>query len=130
MPAKKVSSKKAPAQARPKAPARPVEPSPPDTQATPAPRRPQAKQRVVILSRKRSLYSTRRLVEAIKQRGHRPLVLDTLRCTMVLSPGQPRMLYRGVDVKGVDVVIPRIGASITGYGLAVVKHFEMMKVAV
>jgi len=130
MPAKKVSSKKAPAQARPKAPARPVEPSPPDTQATPAPGRPQAKQRVVILSRKRSLYSTRRLVEAIKQRGHRPLVLDTLRCTMVLSPGQPRMLYRGVDVKGVDVVIPRIGASITGYGLAVVKHFEMMKVAV
>ena len=130
MPAKKVSSKKAPARARPKAPARPVEPPPSDTQATPAPRRPRAKQTVVILSRKRSLYSTRRLVEAIKQRGQRPLVLDTLRCTMVLAPGQPRMLYRGVDIKGVDVVIPRIGASITGYGLAVVKHFEMMKVAV
>ncbi|MFY0526625.1 ATP-grasp domain-containing protein [Archangium gephyra] len=130
MPDKKVSSKKAPARARPKAPARPVEPPPSDTRAAAAPRGPRAKQTVVILSRKRSLYSTRRLVEAIKQRGHRPLVLDTLRCTMVLAPGQPRMLYRGVDIKGVDVVIPRIGASITGYGLAVVKHFEMMKVAV
>ena len=85
---------------------------------------------MVILSRKRSLYSTRRLVEAIKQRGHRPLVLDTLRCTMVLAPGQPRMIYRGVDIKGVDVVIPRIGASITGYGLAVVNHLEMMGVPV
>src|SRR5262249_17939813 len=117
MPAKKVPSKKAPAQARPKAPARPVEPEAPAAPPPPAPPRTGAKKTVVLLSRKRSLYSTRRLVEAIKQRGHRPLVLDTLRCTMVLAPGQPRMLYRGVDVKGVDVVIPRIGASITGYGL-------------
>jgi ribosomal protein S6--L-glutamate ligase len=134
MSAKKVPSKKAPAQARPKAPARPVEPEPPAPPSPSGPpppvRRAGAKKTVVILSRKRSLYSTRRLVEAIKQRGHRPLVLDTLRCTMVLAPGQPRMLYRGVDVKGVDVVIPRIGASITGYGLAVVKHFELMGVPV
>jgi ribosomal protein S6--L-glutamate ligase len=130
MPTKKVSSKKAPARARPKAPARPVEPPPPGAPPAPAPRRPRAKKTVVILSRKRSLYSTRRMVEAVKQRGHRPLVLDTLRCTMVLAPGHPRMLYRGVDIKGVDVVIPRIGASITGYGLAVVKHFELMGVAV
>ncbi|MGZ3457030.1 MAG: ATP-grasp domain-containing protein [Archangium sp.] len=128
MPAKKVSSKKAPARARPKAPPRAGEPRPPE--APPASRRPKAKKTVVLLSRKRSLYSTRRLVEAIKQRGHRPLVLDTLRCTLVLAPGHPRMLYRGVDLKGVDVVIPRIGASITGYGLAVVKHFEMMGVPV
>ncbi len=130
MPDKKVSSKKAPARARPKAPARPVEPQPPDDTPAPAPRRPSAKKTVVVLSRKRSLYSTRRLVEAIKQRGHRPLVLDTLRCTMALAPRNPRMLYRGVDIKGVDVVIPRIGASITGYGLAVVKHFELMGVPV
>jgi ribosomal protein S6--L-glutamate ligase len=131
MPAKKVSSKKAPARARLKAPARPGEPTPPASSPSPAtPRRPRAKKTVVILSRKRSLYSTRRMVEEIKRRGHRPLVLDTLRCTMVLAPGQPRMLYRGVDIKGVDVVIPRIGASITGYGLAVVKHFEMMEVPV
>ena len=132
MPAKKVSSKKAPARARLQAPSRPGEPTPPASSpaSLATPRRPRAKKTVVILSRKRSLYSTRRMVEEIKRRGHRPLVLDTLRCTMVLAPGQPRMLYRGVDVKGVDVVIPRIGASITGYGLAVVKHFEMMGVPV
>jgi ribosomal protein S6--L-glutamate ligase len=95
-----------------------------------APARVRTKKTVVILSRKRSLYSTRRLVEAVKARGHRPLVLDTLRCSMILARGQPRMLYRGVEVRGVDVVIPRIGASITAYGLAVVNHFDMMGVPV
>ncbi|ATB30338.1 ATP-grasp domain-containing protein [Melittangium boletus] len=129
MPAKKVSTKKASVRARDKAPTREAEPR--SASATPSPpRRPRAKKTVVILSRKRSLYSTRRLVEAIKQRGQRPLVLDTLRCNMVLAPSHPRMIYRGVDIKGVDVVIPRIGASITGYGLAVVNHFEMMGVPV
>jgi ribosomal protein S6--L-glutamate ligase len=100
--------------------------------STPArPRLSRAKKRtLVILSRKRSLYSTSRLVEAIKARGHRPLVLDTLRCSMILAQGNPRMLYRGVEVRGVDVVIPRIGASITAYGLAVVSHFDMMGVPV
>ena len=83
---------------------------------------------MAILSRKRSLYSTRRLVEAIRARGHRPLVLDTLRCSLVLSSGAPRVIFRGVDLRGLDVVIPRIGASITGYGLAVVEQLEMMGV--
>ncbi len=85
---------------------------------------------VAILSRKRSLYSTRRLVEAVKARHHRPLVLDTLRCNLILSRGEPRMTYRGVALRNVHVVIPRIGASITGYGLAVVSQFDMMGVAV
>jgi len=85
---------------------------------------------VAILSRKRSLYSTRRLVEAVKRRHHRPLVLDTLRCNLILSRGEPRMTYRGVALRNVHVVIPRIGASITGYGLAVVSQFDMMGVAV
>lgn len=84
--------------------------------------------RIVVLSRKRSLYSTRRLVEAIKRSGHKPLVLDTLRCNLVVASGAPRMLYRGVEVQDVDAVIPRIGASITPYGLAVVSHFELMGV--
>jgi ribosomal protein S6--L-glutamate ligase len=85
---------------------------------------------VAILSRKRALYSTRRLVEAVKARHHRPLVLDTLRCNLILSRGEPRMTYRGVALRNVHVVIPRIGASITGYGLAVVSQFDMMGVAV
>ncbi|NOJ92260.1 RimK family alpha-L-glutamate ligase [Corallococcus coralloides] len=110
-------------------------PVPPGAQApehgdAPRPKRPRAKKTVAILSRKRSLYSTRRLVEAIKARGHRALVFDTLRCCLLLARGQPRMTYRGAEVKGVDVVIPRIGASITAYGLAVVNHFEMMDVPV
>jgi ribosomal protein S6--L-glutamate ligase len=102
---------------------------PRSSSSSPPPAR-RTKKTVVILSRKRSLYSTRRLVEAIKSRGHRPLVLDTLRCSMILARGQPRMLYRGVEIRGVDVVIPRIGASITAYGLAVVNHFDMMGVPV
>jgi ribosomal protein S6--L-glutamate ligase len=85
---------------------------------------------VAILSRKRSLYSTRRLVEAVKARGQRVLVLDTLRCNLILSRAEPRMTYRGVALRNVDVVIPRIGASITGYGLAVVNQFDMMGITV
>jgi len=123
MATKKASSRKTPARSKASAPSVPL---PPESGA----RRSGAKKTVVILSRKRSLYSTRRLVEAIKQRGHRPLVLDTLRCTMMLAPGNPHLTYRGVEIKGVDVVIPRIGASITGYGLAVVRHFELMGVPV
>lgn len=85
---------------------------------------------IAILSRKRSLYSTRRLVEAIKQRGHRAIVLDTLRCNLILPRGTPRMIYRGVEIRGLDVVIPRIGASITAYGLSVVNHLDMMGIPV
>ena len=124
MPPRKAKPKKARAPAQPVAPAAPPVPGP----ARPARRG--AKKTVVILSRKRSLYSTSRLVEAIKYRGHRPLVLDTLRCSMILAKGQPRMMYRGVEIRGVDVVIPRIGASITAYGLAVVTHFDVMGVPV
>src|SRR5438874_11876728 len=70
---------------------------------------------VALLSRKRSLYSTGRLIEAAHALGHRAIVLDTLRCQMVLQPGQPRMVYRGVEVRNLDEVIPRIGARIPGY---------------
>jgi len=86
--------------------------------------------RVAILSRKRSLYSTSRLMEAVRQRGHKPVVLDTLKCNLILGPGGPRMVYRGVEIRDVDVVIPRIGASITPYGLAVVSHLELMGIPV
>jgi ribosomal protein S6--L-glutamate ligase len=96
----------------------------------PARRRAAGRLSVAILSRNRKLYSTRRLVEAARAMGHRPLVLDTLRCNMVLSRERPQILYRGKEVPPIDVVIPRIGASITGYGLSVVNQFDMMGVAV
>jgi len=86
--------------------------------------------RIAILSRNARLYSTRRLVEAARVRGHRAQVLDTLRCNMLLARGEPRLFYRGREVRQPDVVIPRIGASITGYGLAVVNQLDMMGVPV
>jgi ribosomal protein S6--L-glutamate ligase len=86
--------------------------------------------RIVILSRNARLHSTRRLVEAARALGHRPRVLDTLHCNMVLAREHPTMFYRGEEVGPVDVVIPRIGASITAYGLAVVNQFDMMGVPV
>lgn len=86
--------------------------------------------RIGILSRKKSLYSTRRLIEAARALGHHPEVYDTLLCTLVLEPSTPSVLYEREEVTGLDVVIPRIGASITGYGLAVVNQFDMMGVPV
>jgi ribosomal protein S6--L-glutamate ligase len=85
---------------------------------------------ICILSRKKSLYSTRRLVQAAKEQGHRPIVLDTLRCNIVVERDVPQVRYGAHRVPAPDVVIPRIGASITGYGLAVVSQFEMMGVPV
>jgi ribosomal protein S6--L-glutamate ligase len=94
------------------------------------PGRRRADRTLAILSRKRSLYSTSRLLQAARSRGHRAIVLDTLRCNLVLERSRARMIFRGIEVRGIDVVIPRIGASITGYGLAVVNHFGMMGVPV
>src|SRR5512136_1783420 len=85
---------------------------------------------IAILSRNPRLHSTRRLVEAARALGHRPRVLDTLHCNMVLARDRPALFYRGKEVGPVDVVIPRIGASITSYGLAVVNQFDMMGVPV
>lgn len=88
------------------------------------------RQRLCILSRRKSLYSTRRLVEAARQQRANPLVMDTLRCTMVVAPTGNTLQYRGAEVKGLSAVIPRIGASITSYGMAVVSHLETMGVPV
>jgi ribosomal protein S6--L-glutamate ligase len=83
---------------------------------------------VAILSRKPSLYSTRRLIEAAAALGHRPVVMDTLRCSPVLATSVPRLTYGGIEIRGAGVAIPRIGASITGYGLSVVQQLEAMGV--
>ena len=84
--------------------------------------------KIAILSRNPRLYSTRRLVEACKERGHEAHVLDTLRCYMDIASHDPAIHYRGEEVEGFDAVIPRIGASVTFYGTAVVRQFEMMGV--
>ncbi len=96
-----------------------------------APRAREGKAQVIcILSRKKSLYSTRRLVQAAKEQGHRPVVLDTLKCNIVVQSSKPQILYGTEVLPAPDVVVPRIGASITVYGLAVVQHFDSMSVPV
>lgn len=84
--------------------------------------------KIAILSRNRRLYSTRRLVEAATARGHQVKVIDVLRCYMNIQPGRPEIWYGARRLQGVDAVIPRIGASVTFYGTAVVRQFEMMGV--
>ncbi|MFU8878316.1 MAG: 30S ribosomal protein S6--L-glutamate ligase [Wenzhouxiangellaceae bacterium] len=81
---------------------------------------------IAILSRSRNIYSTRRLVEAAKERGHEVRVVDTLRCYMSIASHRPTMHLRGEVLEEFDAVIPRIGASITFYGTAVLRQFEMM----
>jgi len=82
--------------------------------------------KLAILSRNSKLYSTRRLVEAARQRGHTVRVLDPLRCYMRITAGGFSMHYKGRPLTGVDAVIPRIGASVTRYGTAVLRQFELM----
>ena len=84
--------------------------------------------KIAILSRKKSYYSTRRLVEAAEQAGHEALVIDTLRVYMDIASHRPGIHYNGEALTGFDAVIPRIGASITFYGTAVLRQFEMMGV--
>src|SRR3954463_2727251 len=83
---------------------------------------------LAILSRKKTLYSTRRLLEAAKARGFRTRVIDVLRCNLALESGNPRLYHRGKEVRGLAVAVPRIGASVTAVGLSVVRHLEAMGV--
>jgi len=82
--------------------------------------------KIAILSRDRTLYSTRKLVAAAEKRGHSVRVIDVLRCYMNIAPTSPEIHYRGARLEKFDAVIPRIGASVTFYGAAVVRQFEMM----
>lgn len=83
---------------------------------------------IKILSRNAGLYSTKRLVEAAKQRNHKVEVIDPLKCDLIIEKRNPSIFYRGKNVEDTDAVIPRIGASVTFYGTAVVRQFEMMGV--
>ena len=82
--------------------------------------------KIVILSRNPKLYSTRKMVEAGRARGHDVRVIDPLRCYMKIVSHSPEIHYKGEKVENVDAVIPRIGASITFYGTAVLRQFEIM----
>lgn len=81
--------------------------------------------KIAMLARNAGLYSHRRLVEAAEARGHEIDILNTLRCSMNITSHKPTVVYEGKTMTGYDAVIPRIGASITQYGLAVLRQFEM-----
>lgn len=82
--------------------------------------------KIAILSRNKKLYSTRRLIEACEQRGHEPMVIDALRTYMDVVSSKPEAHFKGEVLPYFDAVIPRIGASITFYGTAVLRQFEVM----
>lgn len=84
--------------------------------------------KIAILSRNAKLYSTMRLVEAAKKKGHEAIVVDHLKCIIELEKKNPKVYYNGAHLEDIDAIIPRIGASVTFYGTAVVRQFEMMKV--
>lgn len=86
------------------------------------------KLRMAILSRNPNLYSTRRIKEAGEKRGHEMLLIDHTKCDIVIEQKKPQIYYRGEALKGIDAVIPRIGASVTFYGAAVIRQFETMNV--
>ena len=84
--------------------------------------------KIAVLSTNPRLYSTRRLMEAGRERGHEMMVLNHKRCYMNITTMRPSIHYKGEAVTGVDAIIPRIGASVSFYGTAVVRQFEMMGV--
>jgi len=84
--------------------------------------------KIAVLSRDASLYSTRRLLEVGNKRGHIMKIIDHMRCYIDITADSPRLIYQGQPLTDIDAVIPRIGASYTFYGTAVVRQFEMMGV--
>lgn len=83
---------------------------------------------IAILSRDPKLYSTRRLKQAGEERGHKVEIIDHMKCVLFIEEKNPMVLYHGKKLDYFDAIIPRIGASVTFYGAAVVRQFEMMKV--
>jgi ribosomal protein S6--L-glutamate ligase len=84
--------------------------------------------KILVLSRNSHLYSTRRLVEAGTARGHEMHVIDHLKCYVGIEMANPTIHYNGKAIENVDAIIPRIGASVTFYGCAIVRQFEMMHI--
>ena len=82
--------------------------------------------KIAILSRNPDLYSTSRLREEAEKKEHECRVIDTLKCSIDITTANPAIWYKGEKLERPDAIIPRIGASITDYGTAVIRQFEMM----
>ena len=81
-----------------------------------------------ILSANANLYSTKRIIEAGQKKGHEMIIIDHTKCDLVIEKKKPMVIYKDEVISGIDAVIPRIGASVTFFGTAVVRQFEMMKI--
>lgn len=84
--------------------------------------------KIAILSVGPELYSTKRLIEAAEKRGHEVVLINHSRCHLIMEKGKPAIVLDGERIKGIDVIIPRIGASFTQYGAAVIQHFDIQGV--
>jgi len=84
--------------------------------------------KILMMARNPNLYSHKRLLEVATSRGHQLDIIDTLKVYMNIAPHNPQIKYKGESIKGYDAVIPRIGASVTMYGLAVLRQLEIMGV--
>ena len=84
--------------------------------------------KIALLTQNAKLYSSRRLIEAAQERGHDVETIKTLQVIINIASHRPSLFYNGNRLEGYDTVIPRIGASITFYGMAVLRQFEMMGV--
>lgn len=84
--------------------------------------------KIVVLSRNPKLYSTKRIMEAGAARNHEMVLVDHTKCDIIIEKKKPAIIYKNELLENVDAVIPRIGASVTFFGTAVVRQFEMMKV--
>lgn len=84
--------------------------------------------KIVILSKGPNLYSTKRLVEAGQKKGHEIIVIDHSKCHLLMEQGKPSVSIGGEKIKDIDIIIPRIGASLTQYGAAVIQHFDIQGV--
>lgn len=82
--------------------------------------------KIAILSRNPRLYSTKRLLEEAQKAGHEGIIVDHSLCDLIIEQNGPSIIYQGKTLEGVDAIIPRIGASVTFYGTAVVRQFELM----
>jgi len=79
--------------------------------------------KIAVLSRNPKIFSTQRLIEEIEKAGHEALVVDHSLCDLIIEQEGPSIIYKGQRLEGVDAIIPRIGASVTFYGTAVVRQF-------
>ncbi len=83
--------------------------------------------KIVVLSRNANLYSTRRIVETIQQRGHEAEVINHAKCYVIMEKGRPQIFLGDRELVSIDAIVPRIGASVTLYGSAIIRQFEMQK---